>query len=234
MLQGLLALVSGFRRLLFERPFRMVVLKMSVMLLLLMLALGSVTVWLTGMLMGQFVPEGDAWYMELLNILVWLFAVMLGFIVGLLAYMTLGSVMASAWLDDLVGIVEGHYAGQRGSFWLSMLRSMKNIVMPLLQFLPYALLALLMLIVPVVGGAVASLIWAYAGLRLLAYEIMDASANRRGWDWERRKQEFRQHRGFYVGLCVATMAAMMVPLLNLFVLPAAVVGLAQWLHLRDE
>ncbi len=234
MLRGILAFVSGFRRLLSERELRRLVLKMSAVLLLLMVVLGSGTVWLTGMLLGQFVPEGHAWYAQLLDILVWLLAAALGFLVGLLAYMTLGSVMASAWLEDLVAIVEGQHARRQVSFWRSMLQSMKSIVMPLLQFLPFALLAWIALAVPVIGGVLAGLVWTYAGFRLLAYEIMDVSASRRGWDWGRRKQEFLRHRGFYLGLCAAATAAMMLPVINLLALPAAVVGLAQWLHLRGE
>jgi len=52
-------------------------------------------------------------------------------------------------------------------------------------------------------------------------------ASRRGWDFKRRKQELGQRRFFYLGFGGMALGLMLVPVLNLFVLPAAAVGLSR-------
>jgi len=70
-------------------------------------------------------------------------------------------------------------------------------------------------------------LWTYGGIRFLSYELIDAPASRRGWDFNARKQKLAERRWFYVGFAGAAMALMLVPLLNLLVIPAAVVGISR-------
>ncbi len=235
MFQGMLAYIGGLKMLLAEAHLRSVLWQMIGVLLLLMLLLSAGSFWLSSTLMEQFIPAGDAWYVSVLEWLVWLFSTLMALVVGALSYMTLASVIAAGWLDTLSARTDGRAeTGEAGAWWQQAARSLGNIVMPLLQFLPYALGSLLLLLIPVIGTALASALWAYAGLRLLGFEIMDAPASRRGWGWEQRKQELQQHRWFYIGFCGIAALMLMVPVLNLLVLPAAVVGLSRHYMLRDE
>ncbi len=235
MIQGMFAYIGGLKMLLAESRLRSVLWQMIGVLLVLMLLLSAGAFWLSSTLMEQFIPTGDAWYITVLDWLVWLFSTLMAIVVGVLSYMTLASVIAAGWLDTLSARADGRKETEgAGGWWQQAGRSLGNIVMPLLQFLPYALGSLLLLLVPVIGAALASVLWAYAGLRLLGFEIMDAPASRRGWDWSQRKQELQQHRWFYIGFCGIAALMLMIPLLNLLVLPAAVVGLSRHYILRDE
>jgi len=51
-------------------------------------------------------------------------------------------------------------------------------------------------------------------------------ASRKGWDFKRRKQVLGQRRFFYLGFGGMALGLMLIPVVNLFVLPAAVVGLS--------
>jgi len=182
-------------------------------------------------LAAMFIPAGDAWYVDALAWLVWLFSFVLALIAGVLGYTALGTIAAAPWLDQLCIIVE-RLDGKstvlpRQSWWQTVITSIWNILMPLLGFLPWALLALLLLLIPVVGAMPASLILTYAGIRLLSFEFMDAPASRRGWKWKERKEELNRNRWFYFGFSGLASLLIVIPVLNLFVLPAAVIGLSR-------
>lgn len=167
MVQGVLAYIAGLKMLLAESRLRSVLWQMIGVLLLLMLLLSSGSFWLSSTLMAQFIPSGDGWYIPLLEWLVWLFSILMALVVGILSYMTLATVIASAWLETLSSRTDGREEAAQGTWLQQTLRSLGNIMIPLLQFLPYALISLLLLLVPVIGAALASVLWAYAGLRLL-------------------------------------------------------------------
>jgi len=224
--QGVAAFAAGLRDLLVVPALRRILWRMLGVLFAVMLLVSLGAFWLADALMAQFIPSGDAWYVPVLEWLVWLFAMLASIIAGILSYMTLASVVAASWLDALCARIDGGRAREEG-WWRQTFDSLANITMPLLQFVPYAVVSVLAMLVPVVGTVVASALWSYAGVRLLAFEVMDVPATRRGLRWAARREEWRRHRMFYLGLCGVASAALMVPVLNLLVLPAAVVGLAR-------
>lgn len=232
MIRGMLCLLSGFRHLFAEAELRAVVWRMLMLLAVLMLLLSVGVYELSQYLAARFIPTGDAWYVPVLAWLSWLFSLLLALAVGLVSYVVLGSVVSAPWLDMLAERVEqGAVHAGRQPWWRIMVASLASSVMPLLQFIPYALLSLLLLLVPVYGTAVAGIVWSYAGIRLLAYEFLDTPAARRGWGWPERKAALENNRWFYFGFAGLASGLLLVPVLNLFVLPAAVVGLSRfWLQ----
>jgi len=235
MIRGIGCLLAGFQQLLGNAELRAMMWRMLLLLAGLMLLLGVGVYELSQYLAGRFVPTGDAWYVDMLAWLSWLFSVLLALAVGLVSYVVLGSVVSAPWLDTLAEKVEaGAVTGRQEPWWRLVLSSIGNAMMPLLTFIPYALLAMLLLLVPVYGTAVASVIWTYAGLKLLAFEFMDTPASRRGWRWPERKAEMDDKRWFYLGFAGLASALLLIPLLNLFVLPAAVVGLSRYMLAHDS
>lgn len=234
MIRGALALLSGFRLLLARQELRSVVWRMLGLLLILAVVIGAGSLMFLDWLIEAYVPQADAWYWQALGWVIGVFAWLLALVVAIVAFATLGSIAAAPWLDTLCARVEGLHRVEGGEaelpWWKSVLSSAGNAVMPLLQFLPWAAAALLLLAVPVVGAVLAGVMWAYGGIRLLAFELMDAPASRRGWDWRQRKSEFDGQRWFYVGYAGLASAMLLVPAVNLLVLPAAVAGLADAWH----
>ncbi len=235
MIRGMLCLLSGFRHLLADGGLRAILWRMLGLLALLMLLLGAGAFELAQVLAERFIPTGDAWYVDMLAWLSWLFSLLLAFAVALVGYVVFGAVAAAPWLDALAERAEiGAPVTRSGRWWQVVLGSIGNAWMPLLQFIPYALLSLLLLLVPVYGTAVAGAVWGYAGLRLLAYEFMDTPASRRGWRWPERRREMEAKRWFYLGFAGFASLLLLLPGLNLLVLPAAVVGLSRHFSLADD
>lgn len=232
-LQGIAAFVLGLRDLLMRAELRRVLWRMLGVLFAVMLLVSVGAFWLADALMAQFVPSGDAWYVPVLEWLVWLFSLLASIVAGVVSYMTLASVIAASWLDALCARIDRDTEAQT-PWWRQTMNSMASIAMPLLHFLPFAAVSAVALLIPLAGSVIASVLWGYAGVRLLAFEVMDVPASRRGLRWRERRREWRAHRAFYLGLCGTASLALLLPVVNLLVLPACVVGLARHWSLMGE
>jgi CysZ protein len=227
MLGGALALLAGMR-LLFSKPeLRTVLWRMIALLFVLMILLSSGVFWLADYMAGLWIPDGDAWYWRLLSWLAWLFAVLLAVVSGIVAYVALGSAVAAPWLDTLAVRTEmicGQASEKNQAGWLQqVLQSLVNSVRPFLGLLVWATAALLCFWLPPLATA----IWTYGGIRFLSFELIDTAASRRGWNFTQRKQVLNEMRWFYFGFSGLATVLLLIPVLNLFVIPAAVVGLSQ-------
>ncbi|MDT8376673.1 MAG: EI24 domain-containing protein [Mariprofundaceae bacterium] len=229
MLKGAWALVKGFHLLLSRQELRSMLWRMLLLLLVLFVGLTYGVFELSAWIVDLFRPKGDAWYVDSMVWILRLFAMLFALGVGIVCFVMLGSVAAAPWLDELyvrVAKLKGIALEQSAQpWWKSAGRSLWSSVMPLAGFIPWALLAGLLLLVPVYGTVVASLVWGVSSLRLLSYEFMDTPASFKAWKWAERKQQFEENGWFYLGFSGLAMFLLIIPGLNLFVLPAAVVGL---------
>lgn len=229
LLVGAGALLAGMR-LLFGKPeLRAVLWRMITLLFVLMVILSSGVFWLADYMAGLWIPDGDAWYWQLLSWLAWLFSVLLALVSGIVAYVALGSAVAAPWLDTLAARTElicGHSSKENQAGWTQQfLHSLVNSTRPFVGLLFWAVAALLCFWLPPLATA----IWIYGGIRFLSFELMDTAASRRGWDFARRKQALNDKRWFYFGFSGLATILLIIPVLNLLVIPAAVVGLSQYM-----
>ena len=231
MIRGALQMLDGLRLLLSEASLRQVLWRMLGLLVLLVLVLGTGVFWLTDHLAHLWLPGSDAWYWQLVGVIAWLLALVLALVSGVIGFVALGAVATSPWLDMLAARTEalsGGQAAQNPAPWpAQIMHSLVSTLRPLLTLLAFGLLALACLLVPVIGQVAATVIWGYAGIRFLNYELLDTPASRRQWDYARRRQELGSRPWFYLGFGCTAMALMLVPALNLLVLPAAVVALSR-------
>ncbi len=229
MFRGAWALVKGFSLLLSREELRAVVWRMILLLLLLFIGLTYGVFELSTAIADRFIPTGDAWYVDLLAWLLSFFAMLLSLAVGVVSFVTLGSIAVAPWLDELyvrVGRLHGvELEAKVLPWWKSIGNSMWNSVMPLATFIPLAALAAVFLLVPVYGTIAATAVWSYASLNLLSFEFMDTPATFSGWKWAERKAQMEENKWYYMGFSGVAMLLLIVPGLNLFVLPAAVVAL---------
>ncbi|MDQ6959418.1 MAG: EI24 domain-containing protein [Mariprofundaceae bacterium] len=231
MIEGALNLISGMKLMLAQRTLRSILWRILALLFVLMLLLTGGVFWLAEYLAHVWLPSGDAWYWQILSWAVWLLSVMLALLIGVVSFVALGSVAAAPWLDALAARTECLTGKEMdthpASWWQQVMHSLANSIRPLFGLLIWGCVALALFFIPLVGQMAATLIWGYASIRFLNYELMDPVASRRGWNFERRKQEFEKRRWFYLGFGGAALGLMLVPVVNLFVLPAAVVGLSR-------
>jgi len=231
MIEGALSLISGMRLLIARSTLRAVLWRILFLLFVLMLILTGGVFWLAEYLAHIWLPSGDAWYWQALAWVVWLLSVILALLIGAVFFTALGSVAAAPWLDELVirtEVLAGKETDAHPAlWWQQVMHSFVNSIRPLFGLLIWGCVALALFFIPLIGQVTATVIWAYASIRFLNYELMDPVASRRGWNFGRRKQELGQRRFFYLGFGGVALGLMLVPVLNLFVLPAAAVGLSR-------
>ena len=231
MIEGVLAFVAGIQTLFARAELRAVLWRMIGLLFVLMIVLAGSVYWLADYIAGIWIPGGDAWYWQLLGWLAWLLAVILALISGAAGFVVLGSAVAAPWLDMLAARVEaisGQSLKENQAGWLQQsLQSLGNSLRPLLELLLWGIAALLCFWLPPLATA----IWIYGSIRFLSFELLDTTASRRNWGFARRKQLVKEKRWFFLGFSGLAIVLIAIPLLNLFVIPAAVVGLA--LHLTE-
>ena len=78
-----------------------------------------------------------------------------------------------------------------------------------------------------VGQLLGTAIGKYAGIRFLCFELMDTTASRNNLKFPQRKALINERRFFWLGFGGLAMLMLLVPVLNLLVIPAAVVALSR-------
>lgn len=229
MIQGVICFLTGLKSLLLEQQLRAVLWRMVGLLMLLLIIWCGGVFWLMLTLSNLYIPTGDAWYIESLQVLAWSLSILLALLIGIVSYAAFAAIAASPWLDELAARAEAPSTenNQNISWWKAIAQSLKHMLMPLLYLLPFAVVALLCLAIPVIGTIAATMIWGYGGLRFLAFEFMDTPASRRNWGWTERKQHYMQKKSFYLGLTATASILLFIPLLNILAVPAAVVALSR-------
>jgi CysZ protein len=232
MIRGMLQMLDGLRLLLTEAGLRQVLWRMLALLVVLVLTLGAGVFWLADHLVHLWLPPGsEAWYWQIIGVIAWLLALALALISGAVGFVALASVATSPWLDMLAARTEalsGTGGEPSAAPWFAQItQSLASTLRPLVSLLALGTLASACLLVPVIGQVAATVIWGYAGIRFLNYALLDVPASRRQWDFSRRRGELGCMPWFYLGFGGTAMLMMLVPGLNLLVLPAAVVALSR-------
>jgi len=226
MIQGAMIFLQGLKELLARAELRSVLWRMIGLLFVLMVVLTGGVFWLVDYVANLWIPEGDAWYWQVISWLVWILAFVLAVLCAVFSFVTLGSAAAAPWLDLLARRTEqraGSELEEQDSGWATLvLQSLANSVRPLFGLLVWGVAALFFFWLPPVATA----LWAYGGIRFLSYELIDTPASRRNWGFTSRKQHLNDRRWFYFGFSGLALLLLMVPIVNLLVIPAAVVGLS--------
>ncbi|OIO71296.1 MAG: hypothetical protein CO186_07890 [Zetaproteobacteria bacterium CG_4_9_14_3_um_filter_49_83] len=230
MIQGGLDFLSGLRLMFSAGSLRGVLWRILGLLLVMMLLVFVGVFNLAEWLASLWLPDGDAWYWQILAWLVHALALLLALLIGAVTFTMLGSVAVAPWLDTLAvrtGRLSGKDLQENTATWsVQILQSISNSIRPLLGLLLGGLLALMLVWIPVIGQLAATLIWGIAGIMFLSYELMDTNASRLGLPFSQRKQKLKQRRFYWLGFGGLAMLLMMVPLVNVLVIPAAVVALS--------
>ena len=227
MFEGVILFFNGLYTLLSEARLRAVLWRMIGLLAVLMIALVIGVFYLADYVAGMWIPQGDEWYWEYVTWLAWALAGLLSIISGVASFTVLATAAVAPWLDTLATRTEqlqGKASEENSASWVSQsMTALANSVRPLLGLMVYGIAALLFFWFP----PLATLIWLYGSILFLNYELFDTQASRKGMKFRSRKAHMVEHKWFWLGFGGSAMAIMMIPVVNLLVVPAAVVALAK-------
>jgi len=231
MFQGVFTFLSGIHLLLTTASLRSILWKMLGLLTCLMVILFIGVFFLFDVMMQDWLPEGQAWYWQILSWIFWTVSIVLAVLTGIVGFTAVASAAVAPWLDALAVRTEHLYGIERpantGTWWQQCSTALMHSIRPISILMLWGALALLLNLIPVIGQIAASVIWVYASIHFLCFELMDTTATRQGWNFAQRKAQLKERRMFWLTFGGFAMLCLAIPLLNILVIPAAVVGLSQ-------
>ena len=230
MIQGAFQFLSGCKTLLLTPELRSILWRMLALLFALMMILLGVVFVLFDQMLLQWLPQDDAWYWMMLSWVIWVAALLISALVGITGFTIVASAAVAPWLDVLATRTERLHGIQRPenpeSWGKQSLAALGHAIRPVSILMLWGMVALFLMFIPIIGPIAAGLVWLYASIIFLCFELMDTYATRQGMSYAQRKQSIERHRGFWLGFGGMCMLWMSIPFLNILVIPAAVVALS--------
>ncbi len=187
-------------------------------------------------LVAWIMPDIPEW-LQWLAWLLWVIFVLGTLVVVFYTFTLIANLLSAPFNGLLAEAVERHLTGRppdSGTSFSSLLKEMSASIVQELKKLAYmatrALPLLLLFVIPLVNVA-APLLWLIFGAWLLALEYADYPMGNHGIRFTGVRSRLAEKRGMSLGFGGATMIATMIPLVNFFVIPAAVAGAtAMWVE----
>ncbi len=227
-LAGPHCLIAGLRLVLRPGLRRFVILPLLVNLILFV----SV-VWLAisrfGAWVEMFMPTLPDW-LAFLEYLLWPLFVLLVLLMVFFSFTLVANLIAAPFNGFLSEKVEGVLKGADSSppfRWGELLamvpRTLGRELRKLAYFLPRALGLLLLSLIPVLN-LLAPPLWLLFGAWMMAVQYIDYPADNHKLDWNQMMDWLRERRWNSLGFGAVTYAGLLIPGLNLLIMPAAVAG----------
>lgn len=189
---------------------------------LLWFAVGRFDIWIEALMPG--LPEWLSW----LEGLLWLVFAGVALVIVFFSFTAVANLIGGPFNGLLAEAVERHLTGKTSATTLTeTLRQVPATLLDELRKIAYyarwALPLVLLSFIPLLN-LLAPLLWALFGAWMLAVEYADYPLGNHGLRGAQIRAVLRDHRASALGFGAMTLAATLVPGLNLLVMPAAVVG----------
>ena len=194
--------------------------------LILFALLGLIGGWIQGWvdILMDWLPEWLHWLGWLLRLAIWLAALM---VFGLI-FTVSANLVGAPFYGFLAARAEAQLTGRKPESRLSLMQEATLAVATELRKTWYwlwraALLGVLSLLLFWIPGVV-PVLWFVFGAWMLSLEYLDYPASNHGLNFAAKRLWLRQHRGLSYSFGSGVALVTMIPIVNLFVPPAAVVG----------
>ncbi|MBB71290.1 MAG: sulfate transporter CysZ [Legionellales bacterium] len=214
------------------RPYVIIPLIINVLVYCLVIWAGihyfsQLTHWVEGML-----PSWLAW----LSWLMWLIFILSGLLVMVYTFTLVANLIGAPFNGFLAEQVILQAGGQlpAPSSWHHVVKEVPRSLLregrKILYYLPRAILLLILFIVPIVH-VVAGVLWFLFNGWMMAVEYVDYPMDVEGIDFPTLQKTLRRYRGMGLGFGLGVMLFALIPIVNFFVMPAAVCGASlMWLR----
>jgi CysZ protein len=192
-------------------------------------------------LVHSLLPEGDQWWAGAIMLFAWIFYGAFAAVLVFFSFAVVANVIASPFNDFLAEKVERrltfdtHSPGPRASHLLADF--LPSIFGEIRHLLYYLLIIVPLLVVSIIPGApviTGPLIFVFSAW-MLALEYLSYPMGNHNRHFPEVRRWLRTHRSLGFGFGLAATIATMVPVVNFFVMPAAVAGAtALWVERGEE
>jgi len=198
--------------------------------LLLLAATVVLVVWLSSHWLVIALPE--VWWATLLVALVISAATVLTLFLGIILFVTVSSVIGAPFYEAISGRVDASFGGREFDrpWWQEIRASLNNSLKKLVWLIVIQLILLLLFLFPAVGAVAYTIIGFVVMTMFLSLEFLDFIFDRRSNSFVDRVRWCRQHKWYVLGFGIAIFIGLAIPIVNLFVPPAAAAGAVLLYH----
>lgn len=217
------------------RAYAVVPLLVTVVIYVLLIVVATVSY---SDLLHHLLPSGDAWWVAVLRIVLWpLFALALLFVMYF-TFTLLANLVGAPFNGLLAERVEAYVRGEattvQGSSIAAALKdfvpALFNELRKFVYYLAWAIPLLILFIIPLVNVA-APILWGVFMAWILALEYAAYPAENHGLRFKTVRASVGGRRSLALGFGAGVLGAMVIPGVNLLVMPAAVAGAtAMWVE----
>jgi len=194
-------------------------------------------------LLGHFLNSFNHWLSDFLPVwlfwlswLIWLLFIISFFIIFIFTFVTIGNLIAAPFNSLLAEKVESYLTG-RAAEDRGLLENIKDTprmiarqISVILYYLPRAAGLLLLFFVPVVQGA-AGIVWFLFNAWFMTLSFVDYPTDNHRISFTAMRYRLAERRWSSLGFGLAILAAALIPIVQFFVMPAAVAGAVKlWLE----
>jgi CysZ protein len=168
------------------------------------------------------------WLVEIMRLLMLpLFAVFV-LIVFFFVFTFIGNLIAEPFNGLLAAAVESHLTGKpvnspNESWFKMMIGFIAEKIGKLFYYLKWAIVLILISLIPIIN-IISPVLWFLFGAWLAALEYSDAPLENHGYNAPARRKILAQKRILAFGFGSVVLVAMLIPIINLLVMPSAVAG----------
>lgn len=188
------------------------------------------------------IPAGDSWWIEVAQALLWIFFALIVFIILFFTFTLVSNLLGSPFNGLLSEKVEGFLSGKppqdTGGFRAFISTILPSILSELKKILYFLLIGIAIFLLMLIPGlnVVSPFIWAAFTSWMLALEYTAYPMENSGIFFSRARKELKKKKALTFGFGLAVMAVSTIPLINFFVMPAAIAGAtAMWVdRLKDN
>lgn len=236
---GMLFLLDGFKLLTVSGIKRYVIIPLLINILLFIGAFlllshyfGDFNHWLL-----HFLPHWLQW----LGVIIWLLFFVSFFILFIYTFVTLANIVAAPFNSLLAEKIEIHLTGKSLASSATLLQSLKDIprsvgrqIGVFFYYIPRALLLFILFFIPLIQ-TIAPICWFAFNAWFFTFTYIDYPTDNHKVNLSDVKIWLKKHRGPAFGFGVAIMVATLIPVINFFVMPAAVAGATKfWLSQKSR
>lgn len=215
------------------RPYAVLPLVVTVVVFALLVGLG---INYFGVLLGWLLPSGDAWWETLLRVLLWPVFASAVALVMYFSFTLFANLIGAPFNGLLAEKVEAHLTGS-GAVGGGLGQAIKDFVPAMLnelrKFGYYLLWAVPLLVLFLIPGfnVAAPVLWALFMAWMLVLEYVEYPMENHRITFKQVRKQLAQKRMLGLGFGAAVMGVMLIPVVNLLVMPAAVAGAtAMWVE----
>jgi len=211
----------------------------------LLVALGAVLFFkldnIVNWLVAKIVSNPGAWLGQALEVVLTIVFGAVVLLLLLLLFVVIGTVLASPFLDAISERTERIVAqsaeedqGGLKQIVQDIVRSIKGTVKKLLLIAAVQVAILALNIIPVIGNAAYAAASSLASLVFVGWEFLDFPWDRWRWDYKRKKEFVKRRLIHVAAFGLSTSALLLVPVLNIALMPAAATGATIWALAEKE